>query len=40
MRVTRLTTTGAADKAAISPDGKYVVHVAAQNGKQSLRVVQ
>jgi eukaryotic-like serine/threonine-protein kinase len=40
MRVTRLTSTGAADKAAISPDGKYVVHVAAQNGRQSLRVRQ
>ncbi len=40
MRVTRLTTTGTADKAAISPDGKYVVHVAAQNGHQSLRVRQ
>jgi eukaryotic-like serine/threonine-protein kinase len=40
MRVTRLTATGTADKAAISPDGKYVVHVAAQNGQQSLRVRQ
>jgi serine/threonine protein kinase/Tol biopolymer transport system component len=40
MRVIRVTTTGAADKAAISPDGKYVVHVAAQNGQQSLRVRQ
>ena len=40
MRVTRLTTTGAADKAAISPDGKYIVHVAVQNGQQSLRVRQ
>jgi Serine/threonine protein kinase len=40
MRVTRLTTTGVADKAAISPDGKYVVHVGAQNGRQSLRVRQ
>jgi serine/threonine protein kinase/Tol biopolymer transport system component len=40
MRVTRLTSTGTADKAAISPDGKYVVHVAAANGLQSLRVRQ
>ena len=40
MRITRLTTSGAADKAAISPDGKFVVHVAAQNGQQSLRFGQ
>ncbi|PWT88640.1 MAG: hypothetical protein C5B55_12750 [Blastocatellia bacterium] len=40
MRITRLTTTGTADSAAISPDGKYIVHVASENGQQSLRVRQ
>ncbi|MFN2532032.1 MAG: protein kinase, partial [Pyrinomonadaceae bacterium] len=40
MRITRLTSTGSADKAAISPDGKYLVHVANDNGQQSLRVRQ
>ena len=40
MKIARLTSTGTADKAAISPDGKYVVHVASENGQQSLRVRQ
>ena len=40
MRIARLTTTGRVDEAVISPDGKYIVHVAAQNGLQSLRVRQ
>jgi eukaryotic-like serine/threonine-protein kinase len=40
MKIARLTSTGMADKAAISPDGKYVVHVASENGQQSLRVRQ
>ena len=40
MKMARLTSTGNADKAAISPDGKYLVHVASQNGQQSLRVRQ
>lgn len=40
MRITRLTTTGKVDQAVISPDGKYIVHAAAENGLQSLRVRQ
>lgn len=40
MRITRLTTTGRVDQAVISPDGKYIVHAAAENGLQSLRVRQ
>ncbi|MEP6787215.1 MAG: protein kinase [Acidobacteriota bacterium] len=40
MKLTRLTSTGMADQAAISPDGKYIVHVATENGQQSLRVRQ
>jgi eukaryotic-like serine/threonine-protein kinase len=40
MKIARLTSTGMADKAAISPDGKYLVHVASENGQQSLRVRQ
>ena len=36
MKVTKLTTTGTASQAAISPDGKYVVHVTGGAGKQSL----
>ncbi len=40
MKVARLTSTGTADTAAISPDGKYVVHAATENGQQSLRVRQ
>jgi serine/threonine protein kinase len=40
MKIARLTSTGTADKAAISPDGKYLVHVASESGQQSLRVRQ
>jgi serine/threonine protein kinase/dipeptidyl aminopeptidase/acylaminoacyl peptidase len=40
MKIARLTSTGTADKAAISPDGKYVVHITTANGQQSLRVRQ
>jgi serine/threonine protein kinase len=40
MKIARLTSSGTADKAAISPDGKYVVHVASETGQQSLRVRQ
>ncbi|MDQ3817081.1 MAG: protein kinase [Acidobacteriota bacterium] len=40
MKLARLTSTGTADQAAISPDGKYMVHVASENGQQSLRVRQ
>jgi Tol biopolymer transport system component len=40
MKIARLTSTGSADKAAISPDGKYLVHVASESGRQSLRVRQ
>jgi serine/threonine protein kinase len=40
MRMARLTTTGKATRAAISPDGKYVVHVSSDAGKQSLWVRQ
>ncbi len=40
MKVARLTSTGTANQAAISPDGKYLVHVASENGQQSLRVRQ
>ena len=36
MKVTKLTTSGNASQAAISPDGKYVVHVTGGAGKQSL----
>ena len=37
MKITRLTSTGKAKSAAISPDGRYVVHaVVEQNGQQSL----
>jgi Tol biopolymer transport system component len=35
-KLTRLTTTGKATNAAISPDGKYVVHVQDDGGQQSL----
>jgi Tol biopolymer transport system component len=38
MRITRLTSTGTASQAAISPDGKYVVHVVDEGGKPSLWV--
>ena len=40
MKIARLTSSGTADKAAISPDGKYLVHVATEGGQQSLRVRQ
>ena len=36
MKVSRLTSNGKAAEAAISPDGKYVVHVLDDGGKQSL----
>src|SRR6266581_1043820 len=36
MKIARLTSTGKATDAAISPDGKYVVHVVDDGGKQSL----
>ena len=36
----RLTSTGKATHAAISPDGNYVVHVVNDSGKQSLWVRQ
>jgi len=36
MSITRLTTTGKSRLAAVSPDGKYVVHVVEDAGKQSL----
>jgi hypothetical protein len=35
-KVTKLTSTGTASQAAISPDGKYVIHVSGGAGKQSL----
>jgi serine/threonine protein kinase/Tol biopolymer transport system component len=35
-KVTKLTSTGTASQAAISPDGKYVVHVSGGAGKQNL----
>ncbi|MCI0354729.1 MAG: serine/threonine-protein kinase, partial [Acidobacteria bacterium] len=38
MRITRLTSTGTASHAAISPDGKYVVHVVEEGGRPSLWV--
>jgi len=36
MKITRLTTTGKAAVAAISPDGKYVAHALGRGGQQSL----
>jgi serine/threonine protein kinase/Tol biopolymer transport system component len=36
MKITRLTHTGKAMRAAISPDGKYVAHVMEEAGRQSL----
>ncbi len=36
MQISRLTATGNATDAAISPDGKYVVHVADETGRQSI----
>ena len=40
IRMTRLTNTGKSRMASISPDGKYVVHVIREGGKQSLWVRQ
>jgi eukaryotic-like serine/threonine-protein kinase len=40
MRISRLTNTGRASGAAISPDGKYVVHIVSEAGQQSLWVRQ
>ena len=40
MQVRRFTLSGKANRAAISPDGKYVVHVLGEGGKQSLLVRQ
>ncbi|MCW5970131.1 MAG: protein kinase [Blastocatellales bacterium] len=40
MRVSRFTTTGRATRAAISPDGKYVVYSLSDGGRQSLWVRQ
>jgi Tol biopolymer transport system component len=40
VKLTRLTSTGTATHAAISPDGNYVVHVVNDSGKQSLWVRQ
>ncbi|HEV2666518.1 MAG TPA: protein kinase, partial [Blastocatellia bacterium] len=40
MHVSRFTSSGRATRAAISPDGKYVVHVLSEAGKQSLLVRQ
>jgi eukaryotic-like serine/threonine-protein kinase len=40
MKITRLTSTGNASQAVISPDGRYVVHVSGQEGQQHLRVRQ
>ena len=36
MEIARLTSTGKASSAAISPDGRYVVHVMSETGQQSL----
>jgi serine/threonine protein kinase/Tol biopolymer transport system component len=40
IKITRLTTSGKAGMAAISPDGKYVVHAAVEGGEMSLWVQQ
>lgn len=40
MKITRLTNTGKSRRAAISPDGKYVVHVVEEAGQQSLWILQ
>ncbi|HEU0184553.1 MAG TPA: protein kinase [Blastocatellia bacterium] len=40
MQVRRFTTSGKSTRAAVSPDGKYVVHVLSEAGKQSLLVRQ
>ncbi|MFL6468767.1 MAG: hypothetical protein ACJ72Z_12485 [Pyrinomonadaceae bacterium] len=39
-KITKLTTSGKASKVAISPDGKYVVHVQNDGGQQSLVIRQ
>src|SRR5436190_7897025 len=39
-KITKLTTSGKASKVAISPDGKYVVHVQNDGGQQSLYLRQ
>jgi serine/threonine protein kinase/Tol biopolymer transport system component len=36
MNISKVTNSGMASMAAISPDGKYIVHVATQSGQQSL----
>jgi serine/threonine protein kinase/Tol biopolymer transport system component len=40
VRVSRITATGKASDAAISPDGRYIVHVVDNAGRQSLEVRQ
>lgn len=40
MNISRLTNTGRSNGAAISPDGKYVVHVVSEAGRQSLWIRQ
>jgi len=40
MKITQLTASGNALEAAISPDGRYVVHLEEKNGKTSLHVLQ
>ncbi len=40
LKITRLTSTGKATRAAISPDGKYVVYAQDDGGQQSLWVTQ
>ncbi len=40
MKISRLTNSGKASQAVISPDGRYVVHVSSQDGQQHLRVRQ
>ncbi len=40
LKITRLTSTGKATRAAISPDGKYVVYAQDEGGQQSLWVTQ
>jgi DNA-binding winged helix-turn-helix (wHTH) protein len=40
VQLTRFTTTGKAEKAAISPDGKYLAHVLNDSGQQSVWVRQ
>lgn len=40
MKMTRVTSSGKASRAAVSPDGKYLVQVTNENGQQSLRLRQ